>query len=52
MISIEKLKARDALLQSIRAFFHSEGFVEVETIGVEVFDRIPARKFFIDLGDG
>ena len=28
---IENLIARDTLMQSIRAFFHSEGFVEVET---------------------
>jgi lysyl-tRNA synthetase class 2 len=28
---VEKLELRDALMQSIRAFFHSEGFIEVET---------------------
>jgi lysyl-tRNA synthetase class 2 len=29
--TIQMLQARDALAQSIRAFFHSEGFIEVET---------------------
>ena len=45
MISIEKLKARDALMQSIRAFFHSEGFVEVET---PIRMKTPCMELHID----
>lgn len=45
MTSIEKLKARDALMQSIRAFFHSEGFVEVET---PVRMKTPCMELHID----
>lgn len=42
---IEALKARDALMQSIRAFFHSEGFIEVET---PVRLRTPCMELHID----
>lgn len=42
---IEALKARDALMQSIRAFFHFEGFIEVET---PVRLRIPCMELHID----
>ena len=42
---IETLKARDALMQSIRAFFHSEGFVEVET---PVRLKTPCMELHID----
>ncbi|MFA6174212.1 MAG: EF-P lysine aminoacylase EpmA [Kiritimatiellales bacterium] len=45
MTSIEKLKARDALMQSIRAFFHSEGFIEVET---PVRMKTPCMELHID----
>jgi len=45
MTSIEKLKARDALMQSIRAFFHSEGFVEVET---PIRMKTPCMELHID----
>jgi lysyl-tRNA synthetase class 2 len=45
MTSIEKLKVRDALMQSIRAFFHSEGFVEVET---PIRMRTPCMELHID----
>jgi lysyl-tRNA synthetase class 2 len=42
---IETLKARDALMQSIRAFFHAEGFVEVET---PIRLRTPCMELHID----
>jgi lysyl-tRNA synthetase class 2 len=42
---IDALKARDALMQSIRAFFHSEGFIEVET---PVRLRTPCMELHID----
>ena len=45
MTSIEKLKVRDALMQSIRAFFHSEGFIEVET---PIRMKIPCMELHID----
>ena len=45
MTSIEKLKARDALMQSIRAFFHSEEFVEVETL---IRMKTPCMELHID----
>jgi len=45
MTSIEKLKVRDALMQSIRAFFHSEEFVEIET---PVRMQIPCMELHID----
>ncbi len=45
MTSIEKLKARDALMQSIRAFFYSEGFVEVET---PIRMKTPCMELHID----
>jgi len=45
MTSIEKLKARDALMQSIRAFFHSEGFIEVET---PIRMKTPCMELHID----
>lgn len=45
MTSIKKLKARDALMQSIRAFFHSDGFVEVET---PVRMKTPCMELHID----
>jgi lysyl-tRNA synthetase class 2 len=45
MTSIEKLKVRDALMQSIRAFFHSEGFIEVET---PVRMKTPCMELHID----
>ena len=45
MTSIEKLKVRDALMQSIRAFFHSEGFVEVET---PIRMKTPCMELHID----
>jgi lysyl-tRNA synthetase class 2 len=45
MTSIEKLKVRAALMQSIRAFFHSEGFVEVET---PIRMRTPCMELHID----
>lgn len=45
MTSIEKLKVRDALMQSIRAFFHSEGFIEVET---PIRMKTPCMELHID----
>jgi lysyl-tRNA synthetase class 2 len=45
MTSIEKLKVRDALMQSIRAFFHSDGFVEVET---PIRIKTPCMELHID----
>lgn len=45
MTSIEKLKARDALMQSIRAFFHSKGFIEVET---PIRMKTPCMELHID----
>ncbi len=39
------LQTRDALLQSIRAFFHSEGFVEVET---PIRMKTPCMELHID----
>jgi lysyl-tRNA synthetase class 2 len=45
MTPIETLKARDALMQSIRAFFHSEGFIEVET---PVRMKTPCMELHID----
>lgn len=45
MTSVEKLKARDALMQSIRAFFHSEGFIEVET---PIRMKTPCMELHID----
>jgi lysyl-tRNA synthetase class 2 len=45
MTSIEKLEARDALMQSIRAFFHSEGFLEVET---PIRMKTPCMELHID----
>ena len=42
---IETLKARNALMQSIRAFFHSEGFIEVET---PVRLKTPCMELHID----
>ena len=42
---IETLKARNALMRSIRAFFHSEGFVEVET---PVRLKTPCMELHID----
>jgi lysyl-tRNA synthetase class 2 len=45
MTSIEKLKARNALMQSIRAFFHSEGFIEVET---PIRMKTPCMELHID----
>ena len=45
MTSIEKLTVRDALMQSIRAFFHSEGFVEVET---PIRMKTPCMELHID----
>jgi lysyl-tRNA synthetase class 2 len=45
MTSIEKLKVRDALMQSIRAFFHSQGFIEVET---PVRMKTPCMELHID----
>ncbi len=46
------LKSRDALMQSIRAFFHSEGFDEVET---PLVLKTPCMELHIDAipsGDG
>ena len=45
MTSIEKLKSRDALMQCIRAFFHSEGFIEVET---PIRMKMPCMELHID----
>ncbi len=45
MTSIEKLKVRNALLQSIRAFFYSAGFIEVET---PIRMKIPCMELHID----
>jgi lysyl-tRNA synthetase class 2 len=45
MTSIEKIEIRNALMQSIRAFFHSEGFVEVET---PIRMKIPCMELHID----
>lgn len=45
MTAIEKLKMRDALMQRIRAFFHSEGFVEVDT---PVRMQTPCMELHID----
>jgi lysyl-tRNA synthetase class 2 len=45
MTSIEKLKARDALMQSIRAFFDYVGFVEVET---PIRMKTPCMELHID----
>jgi len=45
MTSIEKLKSRDALMQCIRAFFHSEGFIEVET---PIRMKTPCMELHID----
>jgi len=45
MTAMEQLKVRDALMQSIRAFFHSEGFVEVET---PVRMKTPCMELHID----
>lgn len=42
---IEILKVRDALMQRIRAFFHSEGFVEVET---PIRMKTPCMELHID----
>lgn len=42
---IEAIKARDALMRSIRAFFHSEGFVEVET---PIRLKTPCMELHID----
>jgi lysyl-tRNA synthetase class 2 len=39
------LQSRDALLQSIRAFFHSEGFIEVET---PIRMKTPCMELHID----
>ncbi|MFA7256804.1 MAG: EF-P lysine aminoacylase EpmA [Kiritimatiellales bacterium] len=45
MTSIEKFEVRDALMQSIRAFFHSEGFIEVET---PIRMKTPCMELHID----
>lgn len=45
MISFQTLEKRDALMQSIRAFFHSEGFVEVET---PIRMKTPCMELHID----
>lgn len=45
MTAIEKLAARDALMQRIRAFFHSEGFLEVET---PIRMKTPCMELHID----
>ena len=42
---IKMLETRDALMQSIRAFFHSEGFIEVET---PVRLKTPCMELHID----
>ncbi|MBC8206897.1 MAG: EF-P lysine aminoacylase GenX [Kiritimatiellales bacterium] len=42
---IETLKARNALMQRIRAFFHSEGFIEVET---PIRFKTPCMELHID----
>lgn len=42
---LSTLKSRDALMQSIRAFFHSEGFVEVET---PIRLKTPCMELHID----
>lgn len=45
MTSIEKIEQRNALMQSIRAFFHSEGFLEVET---PIRMKTPCMELHID----
>ncbi|MDK2857261.1 MAG: elongation factor P--(R)-beta-lysine ligase [Verrucomicrobiota bacterium] len=45
MDSIKILKMRDVLMQSIRAFFHSEGFIEVET---PIRMKTPCMELHID----
>lgn len=45
MTLIEKLKVRGALMQSIRAFFYSEGFIEVET---PIRMKIPCMELHIE----
>ena len=45
MTLIEKLGVRGALMQSIRAFFYSEGFVEVET---PIRMKTPCMELHID----
>lgn len=45
MTLIDQLHKRDALMQSIRAFFHSEGFVEVET---PIRMKTPCMELHID----
>jgi len=42
---IKNLRERDALLQSIRVFFHSEGFIEIET---PVRLKTPCMELHID----
>jgi len=42
---IKNLRERDVLMQSIRAFFHSEGFIEVET---PVRLKTPCMELHID----
>ncbi|MFA5689218.1 MAG: EF-P lysine aminoacylase EpmA [Kiritimatiellales bacterium] len=42
---LEQLKQRDALLQTIRSFFHSEGFTEVET---PIRMKTPCMELHID----
>jgi len=48
----DKLEIRDALMQRIRAFFHAEGFIEVETL---LLLKTPCMELHIDAipsGDG